>query len=138
MARIITTYIVVLLLVSLGFFGVGAIASASELRDPMQPPPFASQKMRQARWAAKPKPARTVVAKPKAEPLHLSSIIFAEDRKVAIINDQMLAIGDRISGAELVSMTRSSVRLVRKGKVINLKIAPELSAIKKKVVERKL
>ena len=41
MARIITTYIVVLLLVSLGFFGVGAIASAKELRDPMQPPPFA-------------------------------------------------------------------------------------------------
>jgi hypothetical protein len=39
MARIITTYIVVLLLVSLGFFGVGAIASAKEMHEPMQSQP---------------------------------------------------------------------------------------------------
>jgi hypothetical protein len=37
MTRIITTYLVVLVLVSLGFFGVGAIASAAELQDSMQP-----------------------------------------------------------------------------------------------------
>ena len=54
MARIITTYIVVLLLVSLGFFGVGAIASVNELHDPMQPPPFSSQKTRETEWAATP------------------------------------------------------------------------------------
>jgi hypothetical protein len=49
MAQIITTYLLVVLLVSLGFFGVGALASAQELRDPMQPPPFALQKYREAR-----------------------------------------------------------------------------------------
>ena len=49
MAQIITTYLVVILLVSLGFFGVGALASAQELRDPMQLPPFAVEKFRKAK-----------------------------------------------------------------------------------------
>jgi hypothetical protein len=49
MAQIITTYLLVVLLVSLGFFGVGALASAQELRDPMQPPPFAQQKYRETK-----------------------------------------------------------------------------------------
>jgi len=49
MAQIITTYLVVILLVSLGFFGVGTLASAQELRDPMQAPPFALQKFREAK-----------------------------------------------------------------------------------------
>ena len=44
MAQIITTYLIVILLVSLGFFGVGALASAQELVDPMQPPAFSLQK----------------------------------------------------------------------------------------------
>ena len=44
MTQIITTYLVVVLLVSLGFFGVGALASAQEFVDPMQSPAFALQK----------------------------------------------------------------------------------------------
>jgi hypothetical protein len=81
MAQIITTYLLVILLVSLGFFGVGALASAQELRDPMQPPPFALQKYREARWAANPRPAKTVAAKPK--PLRLTSIIYSAERHSA-------------------------------------------------------
>ena len=136
MAQIIRTYLLVILLVSLGFFGVGALASAQELRDPMQPPPFALKKYREARWAANPQPARTVAAKP--EPLRLTSIIYSRERKLAIIDDQMLAIGDRIRGAELVGLTRSNARLVRKGKVINLNLGTELTAIKKKAVKSDL
>ena len=64
MRRIITTYVFVVLLLSLGFFGVGAIASAAELRDPMQPPPFALQKFRQAKWAKQPRPSKPKVASP--------------------------------------------------------------------------
>jgi len=48
MAQIITTYLLVILLVSLGFFGVGTLASAQVLRDPVQPPPVALQKFREA------------------------------------------------------------------------------------------
>ncbi len=138
MAQIVTTYLVVILLVSLGFFGVGAWASAQELRDPMKPPPFALQKFREAKWAANPQPPKAVVAKPKSEPLQLTSIIFSEDRKIAIIDDQMLGIGDRIKGAELVGLTRSSARLKREGKVINLSLGTELGAIKKKPVKSDL
>ena len=68
MAQIITTYLVVILLVSLGFFGVGALASAQDLVDPMQSPAFALQKMREANWAANPTPAKGAVVKPKSEP----------------------------------------------------------------------
>jgi len=138
MMQIIKTYLFVILLVSLGFFGVGALASAQELRDPMQPPPFALQKYREARWAANPRPAKKVVVKPKPEPLRLTSIIYSAERKVAIIDDQMLAIGDRVRGAELVGLTRSSARLLRKGKVINLNLGAELTAIKKKAVKSDL
>ena len=138
MAQIITTYLLVILFVSLGFFGVGALASAQELRDPMQPPPFALQKFREARWAAKPGDAKKAVAKPKLEPLRLTSIIYSVERKVAIIDDQMLTIGDRVRGAELVGLTRSSARLLRKGKVINLNLGAELTAIKKKAVKSDL
>ena len=100
MAQIITTYLLVVLLVSLGFFSVGALASAQDLRDPMQPPPLALQKYREAKWAANPRPARTDTAKPKPESLRLTSTIYSADRKLAIIGDQMPGIGDRIRGAE--------------------------------------
>jgi hypothetical protein len=137
MAQIIRTYLLVILLVSLGFFGVGALATAQELRDPMQPPPFALKKYREARWAANPRPAKTTVAA-KPKPLRLTSIIYSKQRKIAIIDDQMLAIGDRIRGAELVGLTRSSARLLRKGKVIKLNLGTELTAIKKKSVKSDL
>jgi hypothetical protein len=57
----ITTYLVVVLLVSLGFFGVGALASATELRDPMRPPAFALEKFREAERAANPPPKTAAV-----------------------------------------------------------------------------
>jgi len=138
MQRIITTYIVVVVLLSLGFFGVGTMAKAAELRDPMQPPPFALQKFRQAKWAGKPETTSTKEVKPQQKPLQLTSILYARDRKVAIINDQMLVVGDRIRGAELVKLTRATARLVRKGKVINLSLDNELTAVKKEAVESDL
>lgn len=133
MRRIVTTYLLVVVLLSLGFFGVGAIASAQELRDPMQPPPFALQKFRQAKWAKQPKP-KTAPTKEKAKPLQLTSILISPKRKVAIIDDQMLTVGDRIRGAKLVRLTRESARLVRQGKVINLNLGNDSNAIRKKAV----
>jgi hypothetical protein len=79
MAQIIKTYLLVVLLVSLGFFGVGALASAQELRDPMQPPPLVLQKYREAKWAANPLPTTTLTAKPKAKSLRLTSIIYSTE-----------------------------------------------------------
>jgi hypothetical protein len=138
MQRIITTYIVVVVLLSLGFFGVGTMAKAAELRDPMQPPPYALQKFRQAKWAGKPATTSTKAVKPQQKSLQLTSILYARDRKVAIIDDQMLVVGDRIRGAELVKLTRATARLVRKGKVINLSLDNDLTAVKKEAVKSDL
>lgn len=135
MRRIVTTYLVVVVLVSLGFFGAGAIASAQELRDPMQPPPLALRKFRQAKMANKPKTAAAKPAKPAPPPLQLTSILYSPERKIAIIDDQMLSLGDRIRGARLIGLTRESARLLRKGKVINLSLGNDLTAVRKKAVE---
>ncbi|MDH3220056.1 MAG: hypothetical protein OEO19_11050 [Gammaproteobacteria bacterium] len=140
MRRIIATYIVVVALLALGFFGFGALASAQEpeLRDPMQPPPFALQKFREARMASNPKPAQVSAAVPKPKPLQLTSILYSPERRIAIIDDQMLSVGDSIRGARLVELTRASARLVRKGKVINLRLGDGTMAISKKAVENEL
>ncbi len=138
MLRIDTTYIVVIALLAPGFLGFSTLASAQELRDPMKPPPYALQKFRQAKWAGKPATTSTTAVKPKQQPLQLTSILYARDRKVAIINDQMLVVGDQIRGAELIKLTRATARLVRKGKVINLSLDNDLTAIKKKAVESDL
>jgi hypothetical protein len=138
MRQVITTYLVVVVLLTLGFFGVGALAKAEELRDPMQPPAFALQKFRQAKLSGKPAPSTVSASKPKPKPLQLTSILFSQNRKIAIIDDQMLAVGDRIRGAELVKLTRATARLVRKGKVINLSLGNDLTAIKKRAVESDL
>jgi len=138
MRQVITTYLVVVGLLALGFFGVGALAKAEELRDPMQPPAFALQKFRQAKWSGKPAPTKSSVSKPKPKPMQLTSILISPNRKIAIIDDQMLAVGDRIRGARLIKLTRISARLVRKGKVINLSLDNDLAAIKKQAVESDL
>ncbi len=137
MLRIVTTYLAILLLLSIGFFGVGALATADELRDPMEPPPFALKKFRQAEWAKKPRPAQTRTAKPTPEPLQLTSILYSRDRKIAIIDDQMLRVGDRIRGMTLVSLGRDRARLVQDGKVVELRLNTELAAMRKRAVEGK-
>ena len=80
----------------------------------------------------------TKAVKPQQKSLQLTSILYARDRKVAIIDDQMLVVGDRIRGAELVKLTRATARLVRKGKVINLSLDNDLTAVKKEAVKSDL
>lgn len=138
MRRIITTYLAVVLLITLGSFGFSALLRAQELRDPMQPPPFALQKFKQAKWANQPKDSKPKVDKPQQKPLQLTEIIFSKDRKIAIIDDQVLVVGDKIRDAKLVKLTRESARLVRQGKVINLSLNHGSSAIRKKAVESDL
>ena len=133
MRRVLTTYLAVLLLLSLGFFGLGALASvgAAELRDPMQPPPQALRKMRQALAAQQPQVVKPKVDQPKPKPLQLTSILFSGERKIAIIDDQMLQVGDRIGSARLVRLTRDSARLVRNGRTINLSLDEGVGTIRR-------
>ncbi len=140
MRRVLTTYLTVLVFLSLCFFGLGALASvgAAELRDPMQPPPLALTKMRQALAAKQPKVVKPKVDQPKPKPLQLTSILFSSERKIAIIDDQMLQVGDRIGNARLVRLTRDSARLVRNGRTINLSLDEGIGTIRRPGVESDL
>ena len=104
----------------------------------MQPPPFALQKFREAKLAKGPKIDKPQATQSRRKPLQLTSILFSNERKVAIIDDQALSLGDSINGARLVRLTRESARLVRKGKVINLSLGNDLTTIRKKAVESDL
>ncbi len=138
MRRIASQCLVVALLLSPLLPGHGVAADAPVLRDPMQPPPLALRKFRQARLAGQPKVETPVISAPPPAPMQLTSIIYSAQRKIAIIDDQMLALGDRIRGAKLVGLTRESARLLRNGKVINLSLGVVEMVIRKKVVESDL
>jgi len=112
-------------------FGPG---QAAEIRDPMQPPEYALKKFRLAKNKNS---AKTVVRvkKPEVKAMKLTSIIHSPTRKIAIIDNQMLSVGATINGAKLVKIDKHGVRLVRRGKVINLRLPDNLTAIKKTLVE---
>ncbi len=135
MRQIITTCFVMSVFLAPEIFGAGALAQTEELRDPMKPPAFALQKFRQAKLGNEPVPSASGAPVLKPEPFQLSVILFSRDRKIAVIDDQMLAVGDRIRGAKLVRLTRISARLVREGKVIDLSLDNNLAAITKQAVE---
>lgn len=112
---------------------------AEEIRDPMRPPAFALEKYRQAKFKNRVPTANTVkVKKPAVKPLRLSSILYSSGRKIAIIDDRMLRVGDTIRRAKLVRIRRDSARLLKNGKFIELKLSGDLSAIKKIPSESKL
>ena len=112
-------------------FGPG---QATEIRDPMQPPEYALNKFRLAKNKNS---TKTVIKVKKSEvkPMELTSIIYSPTRKVAIIDNQMLSVGGTINGAKLVKIGKHSARLVRKGKVINLRLPDDITAIKKTLIE---
>ncbi len=114
-----------------------AVGQAAEIKDPMQPPEYALNKFRQAK--SKPAVVGTKrVKKPQTKPLKLTSILYSPTRKIAIIDDQMLGVGGTIKGARVVKIDKRSARLVRKGKVINLRLPDDFSDIKKTPLESEI
>ena len=116
------------------------LSIAEDIRDPMKPPEFALQKFRLAKLKKtnQPAKAKSNVSRRVAKPLLLTSILIGQNRKVAIINDKMLVVGDRIGKAKLVRVNKDSVQLVKNGKRIELKLNNELTAIRKNAGESKL
>ena len=112
---------------------------AEEIRDPMRPPAFALEKYRLAKIKSGTRSVSSVkVKKPAVRPLKLTSILYSLDRKIAIIDDRMLRVGDTIRNAKLVRINRDSARLLKKGKFFELKLSSDLSAIKKTPSESRL
>ena len=131
------------LAVSIGsclLLSVVSTGSADLINDPMKPPAFALNKFRLAklkqngvRLAAKPS-----VKKPETKQLQLSSILIGKSRKVAIINDRTLVVGDKVGKYKLVEILKDRVHLSGQGKRTTLKLDNEITAIKRNAVESKL
>ncbi len=113
---------------------------AVEINDPMKPPEFALQKFRLAKLKKSNQlmKAKTKTTKAVAKPLLLTSILIGQKRKVAIINDKTMLVGDRIGKAKLVKVNRDSVQLLKNGKRIELRLNNEITAIRKSADESNL
>ena len=57
-----------------------------------------------------------------ADTLDLKGIMDSEGEKIALINSEILRVGDYINGARVIRITKNSVELVLKDKIIILKI----------------
>ncbi|MBT8136525.1 MAG: general secretion pathway protein GspB [Gammaproteobacteria bacterium] len=84
-------------------------AVAEQLFDPMRPYSRA---------------ALPVVAGNKAPAgFALSAIVYSPDRRVAVINGEPVAEGQKIGGATVRSIERGKVQLDYRGKTVNLKLS---------------
>jgi hypothetical protein len=130
-----------LLLVILGLLLIQPLLlTANEINDltnnPMQPPEFALQKYQQEKNKNKPKAVVVQKKRVKSKPLLLTSILYSSARKIVIINEKMLSVSDSIDGARLVSINKNTVRLIRNGKTINLRLLNQSKHIQKTVVQK--
>lgn len=59
---------------------------------------------------------------PKTVKWKLTSTLIAPQRQVAVINDQVVKVGQKIDGAKLVAVKPGSALLLHAGKTIQLKL----------------
>lgn len=109
---------------------------SNTIKNPMRPPAFALQKYQQEKNKNKSKVVAVQQNTVEPKMLQLTSILYSSTRKIAIIDDRMLSIGDSINGARLVSVKKDSARLVKNGKTINLRLSNQSKNIRKTVVQK--
>jgi len=88
-----------------GLLMAGA-APAQALKDPTRPPGAQSVKAQKAA----PRPLRWT----------LGSTLVSPQRRTAVINGRVVAVGEKINGARVVEILPAKVRLRRKGRDITL------------------
>ncbi len=116
------------------------VIASETVIDPMKPPAYALNKFRLAKLENSAKARKTTSRKIKstAKPLQLTSVLIAKDRKVAIINQQMMVVGERIGKVRLIKISKDSVQLLKNGKRLVLKLDNDLTTIRKTAVESNL
>ena len=118
-----------------------SLSVSAEFFDPMRPPPLALKKFKLEKIKSQNKNKGTVSVQKnekKPAPWVLSSILYSSQRKHAIINNKLVKQGEVIAGARLIRLKPDSVRLLAKGKVIDLSLRKSLKSIKKSSNGRKL
>lgn len=114
----------------------------AEFLDPMRPPAFALEKFRQEKIRTA--PIQSAVARPQQKTTWvLSSILYSSQRQHAIINNQLVRKGDVILGAKLLRLRPDGVRLMVKGKIVDLtlydkKTKGSFKSIKKSLNEKNI
>ena len=91
------------------------IASAQSLRDPTRPAFF---------------PGRTgvggIVSRGRDAEWVLQSVLLSPERRYAIINGEVLALGGSVGGAELVAIREGEVTLRSEGTLRTLRLFPDV------------
>ncbi len=117
---------------------VAGSALATSFYDPMRPPAYAREKFRLEKIKNKPSSNQPKVTAVKKKPAWvLNSILYSSERKHAIINNKLVKKGDFIAGAKLVRVEPQSVRLIAKGKIIDLSLKTRYKSIRKSVGKKK-
>jgi len=88
--------------------GNSPVFGGERLRDPTRPPNTVSGK--------------TVPDVQQPVKWNLTATIVGPERRVAVINDRAVQIGQKIDGAVLVAVEAGSAQLVREGKQMQLKL----------------
>ena len=92
--------------------------SAYSGQDPMRPPSWTKQK-----------PTSSV----KNESIKLQQILISEDRKVVIINDQILMEGQSVSGMKITKIEATQVMFRRAGVSKIIKLLPVAKGVKHEI-----
>jgi len=96
-------------------------ASVVKMEDPLRPPEFKQTKSVN----------NHVVKKPT---WYVNEILFSGERRVAIVNNVAVTIGDSINGARVSDIKSEHVVLRYKGRVINLRL--KAMSVKKQVIKQ--
>lgn len=86
----------------LALLACGATSSVWAYSDPTRPPGFGEQRSKKTAFK-------------------LNSILVSEGRKVAIINGKAVSEGERVSGAKVLSISKTVVKINQRGKILELK-----------------
>ncbi|QKQ25459.1 hypothetical protein [Candidatus Reidiella endopervernicosa] len=86
-----------------------ALPVAAELQDPTRPP-------------IKKKVVKPVVVKKAQQKWALSYTLVSDQRRIAVINNKVVAVGEMVDGARVVEIESDAVTLKRVGKSIKLEL----------------
>lgn len=111
------------------------------ISNPMRPPEFALLKYQQEKDKKNPKTVaiKKLVVKQKvseSKPLKLTSILYSANRKITIIDEKLVSVGEDVNGARLIKIEKDHVHLIKNGKTIKLLLSNQSTNFKKTIVQK--
>lgn len=104
-------------LISICLPGLSSFSVVAQLDDPMRPPGHRLSVPEQKKASV-------------ATRYSLSLVQISSLRRSAVVNDRLVEVGDKVSGAKIIAIYPSSVKLRKKDKVFTIKLLSR--AVKKR------